>query len=441
MSKSASSPPAAAAPVSALADRNIWLLSALGLATGLPAGAAWYGLFPDIDATIEHALLLSLTGLGLIGIVELLAGPFLDRYKAPLFPTHGHRRSWLASSLTAALALTAVYAVAAAISPNFGAALGTVFKILLIPVMGLLWISLDALRIELRPGRAQAVAFGAQYIGALAGAALASGVGGTVIASPLGLISVVLLAVGLVAALLIDEPAPPAGAPDAARGILATLMRPWSDFFARHGAAAKLLLAAIALYALGASMADYLGKQGYIVDIIAAGRDSADRGGADRDAIGAARLAMSSLELAFMLLGALAGMAVAGRFAPARAFAMLQYAVIALIAFFIACKLTLGFTVITVAGLFALRTLVFSFGGVIFAVVAARLTARPYTAGQFALLVLFVALFWISEIGLNRLAPMVGSLAVSAAGIVAAVLALVCMRSAARAVRRPVDRA
>lgn len=430
MSVSASPPKSAAPPERVLADRTVWLLCALGLATGIPTGFTWYSLFPAVQTGIEQALLLSLTALGVIGVIELLAGPFLDRYEAPLFRRLGHRRSWLASTLAAAVALTAVYATAALIAPGLAAGLGTILGIFAVPTMALLWISLDALRIELRPGRAQAMAFGAQFIGALVAALIADRLGSTGIDSPLGFVAVVLLALGLAAALVIDEPAKP-DTPPARAGFLATLAQPWSAFFARHGAAGKFLLAAIAFYALGAGVADYLGMQGYVIDIIAA-----EPGAATREPVHAARLALSSLELAFLLVGALAGMAVAGRLAPARAFTLLQYAVVATIAFFILCKLVLGFTVFTVAGLFALRTLVFAFGGVIFAVVAARLTARPHTAGQFALLVFFVALFSISDAGMNRLAPLIGSLPIAAGGIVAAIIALALMHLASGAARR-----
>lgn len=429
MTASASPPPRSAAPAAALADRNSWLLAALGLGTGLPFGAAWYSLFRPVDTSIEQVLLLFLTSFGVVGLIELLAAPFLDRRKAPVFRALGHRRSWVAGALATALALTAVQVVAAMASPGLGAGFGTVFGVLVVPVMAILWIALDALRIELRPGRAQAAAFFAQYAGALAGAAVAGQIGGAGAASPLGPLSVVLLAIGLGAALLIAEPAQQPGAAAPAAGAFATLTRPWADFFARHGRSAKWLLAAIACYALGASVADYLGRNGYIADLV-----TADRSGADD--IGAARQAMSSLELAFSLLGALAGAIVAGRFAPARAFAWLQYAVIALIALFVACRTALGFTPITVALLFALRTLVFAFGAVIYAVVAARLTARPHTAGQFALLGLFVALFWISDAGMNRLAPRAGSLPLALAAIGSICVAVLLMRMAARAARR-----
>jgi len=311
-----------------------------------------------------------------------------------------------------------------------------IFGILALPVMALLWISLDALRIELQPGRGQAVALAAQYIGALAAAAASARIESGALAA---LVLAMLLALGLAAALLIDEPEPlprAAGAETqaSAAGIFRTLTRPWSAFFARHGSATGLLLAAIALYALGASAADYLGKQGYVIDIIGAGR-------ADADVIGTTRLAMAPFELVLSLLGALAGMLVAFRLTPARAFIALQYAVLGLVAFFLLCKLTLGFTVITVALLFGVRALVFAAAIVIYGVVAARLTARPYTAGQFALLRLFVGLFWLSEAGMSRLAPMAGSIATAGAAAIAALAAIACMRAAERAARRtpPID--
>jgi hypothetical protein len=430
MSISASPPETPAPSAGVLADRNAWLLGLLGLATGLPTGFTWYNLFPALDVDIETAVFLSLTALGVIGLLQIIAGPFLDRYKAPFFRTLGHRRAWLASSLAAAMALTATYAVAAALAPWSAAALGGLLGIAAVPVMALLWLSLDALRIELRPGRAQAAAFGAQFIGALAAGLISALMAAGTIHSPMAFVCIVLLAVGLGAVLVIDEPAPLDGSPAPAPGLLATLARPWSAFLMRHGASAKFVLAAIAFYALGASIADYLGQQGYVVDIIGSG------GIEGAEELAAARRAFTSLELAFMLMGAAAGTLVAGRFAPPRAFAVLQYAVLALTLAFAFCKLALGFTALTVAGLFAARTILFAFGVVIFAVVAARLTARPYTAGQFALLGVFVTLFWLSHAGLNRFAPALGGLTVSAIAAVAAVLAMACMRLAARVARR-----
>lgn len=420
----------AAAPTfsAAVRDRSTALLFVLGLATGIPAGWGWYGfVYWNGYAKIEQALWLVMTALGLIGLIALIAAPFLDRFPAPLFRRLGHRRSWVTLAMCCAFGLNAISTVAEFITTGFATILALLAGIVALPVMALLWISLDALRIELRPGRAQAVALAAQYLGALTSAAIVAHLLGEPRNWPVSaIVFAPLLALGIIASFSIAEPAPGAmAARDRAPGVLGLLIEPCSAFRGRFGSAGMLLLASIAFYALGASLADYLGKLGYVVDVIGPVRPVGD-------ASAATKLPMALLEVVVAAIGGLGGMLIAFRLAPARAFMVLQYLLFAFVISFLVCRLFLGFDVLTVALLFAVRTLLFAAGLVIYGVVTARLTARPHTASQFALFAVLAALFWISEAGLYRLAPTLGSYAVSVAALIAALFAIDFMYLARR---------
>jgi MFS transporter, PAT family, beta-lactamase induction signal transducer AmpG len=424
----------------ALRDRSIWLLFVLGLATGIPVSWGWYQLVAWPGFTqIEWSLWLPLTHFGIVSAVVLIVAPFLDSGPAPLFRGLGHRRSWVALTLSCALVLMVVLGVIGALVPHRALAAQAAIGIIALPVAGLLWISIDALRIEARPGREQAYAVAAQYIGALLASGIVSRFGGDAgTSAPMAIAFTVLLAAGLGAVFLLrgERASSPTDNVSALLHLARTLTAPWRAFFAQHGAASGLLLAAIALYAIAGSAAEHLGKNGHLYEIIDPTRPDAD---SDRHVL-ASQIA-SPFELVVSLLAGVAAMFAAARLAPARAFAVLQFAVVAVTVFFLACKLVFGFTVITVGLLYALRAMLISAAMVIYAVVAARLTARPNTAGQYAMLGLFVSLFWLSETGLNWIGPMLGSYVTAGGAIAASVAALFCMRAAARIVRRgPVDR-
>jgi hypothetical protein len=428
----------------ALRDRGIWLLFALGFATGAPATWGWYELVAWPGYTrIEWWIWLPLTQLGVVSIAAFIVAPFLDLRPALFFRKLGHRRSWVATWLSGALVLMlSVAAVGALLSHRVALGTAAIQGIIAMPVVAALWIAIDALRIEIRPGRGQAYAVTAQYVGALLASAIVSRFGGDGGESALKVAALTLfLAAGLAAVLLLrsGHDAPGVEAAAASRwanlqyigGILAG---PWAGFFARHGRASGLLLAAVALYALGGGVAEHLGKNGHLYDILDPARPDAD---SDRHT--QASQFVTPFELVISLLGAVTAMVAARRLAPAKAFALLQYATIALIGCFLACKLVFGFTVIAVGLLYAARTLFIAFAIITYAVVAARLTARPHTAGQYAMLGLFVSLFWLSETGLNWIGPILGSYAAAGAGVAASFGAIVCMRIASRVQPRAGD--
>jgi hypothetical protein len=421
-----------------LLERNVWLLFVLGLGTGFPAAAYWINVFPPVYNAVDQALFLAMTSFGVTGWLAFIVAPFLDRYRAPLFGLLGHRRSWVALALAAGLLVFALHLGTAAASQVAAKRFAVVSGILAIVVWALLWISIDALRIDLYRGRSQAAAFTAQLFGSFAAWAIAKLPTGDWYFLASAILYAGLLALGFGAVFLIKEPPPMTGA-DATRtsSFLRTLARPWSTFFARHGRASGFLLAGIACYALAVSGADFLGQRGYILDILRANPPDYDY--KISDAYGA----VSAQEIASSAIGAVAGLLIAFRLAPPRAFVFLLYAALGLIGFFVLCKAWLGFTVFTVAGLFALRSLLSGASFVIFATVAARLTARPDSAGHWALLSVFVGVFWISVDGFTALGMLSGSYSIAVGAAVAGIAAIVLMRLASRAAKpaAAIDRA
>ncbi len=257
-----------------LGERNVWLLFALGLCTGFPLSLSWLDLFPRADAAIDKASLLALTGFGASAIVALIAAPLLDACRAPPFARFGHRRSWVAFFLATAIILTALRIATAFASEAAALRYAAVSGYLAFSVSAMLWIAVDALRIDLYRGRAQAIAFTAQYFGALAAWVILSRLPfQQPDRTPLFLF-LALLAVAFGALSLVREPAFDDGSRAASgpTGLPARYVRPWREFFARHRGAWPYLLAAFAFYALAGSAADYLGKQGYVVDVLASGR-------------------------------------------------------------------------------------------------------------------------------------------------------------------------
>jgi hypothetical protein len=307
--------------------------------------------------------------------------------------------------------------------------------ILAIVVWALLWISIDALRIELYRGRSQAAAFTAQLFGSFAAWAIAKLPTGDWHFLAAAFLYAGLLTLGFGAVFLIKQPPPMTGADETrATSFLGTLALPWSTFFARHGRASGFLLAALALYALAASAADSLGQQGYALDLLTTTRWAE----IDFENMRASRTA-GAQAITISALGAVVGLLIAFKLPPARALYVLLYANLGLLAFFALCKAWLGFTVLSVAGLYAMRTLISGAAYVIYATVAARLTARPDTAGHYAMLALFTGLFWISDGGFIVLGPLIGSYAVTAAAAIAAIAAIILMRAAARISRHGGD--
>jgi hypothetical protein len=293
-------------------------------------------------------------------------------------------------------------------------------------VYALSWIALDALRINLFRGRAQAVAAAAAYLGGLSSLFALSrlAIPGDTIASAATYAA--LLGIGIAAVLLLREP-PPAAEGNAAHSV--PYLGAWRSFVARNGTAGLLLLAAIACYALAASVAEFLGQQGYLIDLLRTNFRDYDASTGDADRV------LNTQEITFTAIGVVAGMLIAFTMSPPRALTTTILSILALLVFFVLCKIALGFTVYTVAGLFVLRTLIWSGAYVVYLTIAARLTAPPHTASHIAIITVFGSVFWISEHGLKALAMPYGTYAIGAGGVVAALAALILIRIAARVAR------
>lgn len=432
MSASAVTPRTAAAERvslgAVLSERNIWLLFVLGFATGLPVHSAWHNNFARIDLDVDKALFLSMIGFGTSGLLAFAAAPFLDRYRVPGIGRFGHRKSWVAAVLFAAVILLALLVGTKLASQGAAMRFGVVSGMAAMVVSAVLWIAIDALRIDLYRGRTQAAAISAQYLGALASAALLTRLRlESILTVEAALACAGLLIVGLGAVLFIREPGEEPvdhGAPGVAR-FAVSYVRPWTTFFTRNGRATGLLLIAIAFYALASSTADFLGQRGYLVDLLRT--DFRDYETSTGDALSAVDTQTTTLTA----IGIVAGMVIAFAMAPARAFLFLMLAIFALLGFFVLCKIALGFTVFTVAGLYLLRTLVWGGSYIIYITIAARLTARPDTAGHVAILSVFSGVFWITDRGLMALATALGSYWLAAGAAVATLAAVLFMRIAA----------
>jgi hypothetical protein len=239
-----------------------------------------------------------------------------------------------------------------------------------------------------------------------------------------------LLVLGLGAVLLMREPEATVAAPAATKtSSQISFARPWTTFFARNGRSSSYFLAAIACYALAGSIAEYLGRHGYTVDLLRTNLRDYDA------AVGDALSLVGTQTTTLTAAGILAGMLIAFSTRPARAFRIMMISIATLVASFVACKVALGFTVYTLPMLFVLRTLIWSGAFIIFISVAAQLTARPNTAGHVAIISVFSGAFWISDEGLTALAEPFGTSWLAAIAAVAAMVALFLMRIAARVAR------
>jgi hypothetical protein len=421
-----------------LGERNIWLLFVLGFAAGHPFHAAWHSVFARVDLDIDDALFLSMTGFGITSLIAVAAAPLLDRYSFPGLARLGHRKSWVTAVLCAAVALLALFVGTKLASEGAAFRFARVSGAAAVLVSALLWIALDALRIDLYRGRTQAVAASALYLGGLTSLALL-----TRIAIPRGTVEeaaayAALFVLGVGAVLLVREPARAIADPASATTSSILYVRAWTTFVARNGRATGFLLAAIACYAVAASTADFLGQQGYIVDLLRT--DFRDYEPLSGDGL---RI-IDSQTTVFTAIGAVAGMFVAFAMAPARAFAFMMLSILTLLIFFLLCKVALGFTVYTVAGLYLVRTLLWSGAFIIYVTIAARLTAQPNTASHLAIIAVFGSVFWISEKGMKAIAMPYGSYALAGGGVAAAIAAIALMRIAAGVARRTpvaIDRA
>lgn len=440
-----------------LRDRATAVLFALGLGTGVPLGWAWYnlptwsghrasapGFVMNIDAFLDL-----LTGMSSIYLLGLLLAPFLDRWPAPLFRRLGRRRSWMAATLAFALVLTLVFtALAATLSPDAAAPVMAVYGLIAFAAAAILVVAVHAYRIELRPGRDQAIAFGALYLGAWIGkfAALFAGAGAA-LSLPYAASCALLLALALWAVIRHAEPvdeiiAPqafahvPAGIPTVLVPLEAaarTLVRPWGAFFERHRGASAFLLIAIACSAVAGSVASYLARQGYLFETEMAG---------NRDAIARIQDGMrwvGYLGYPAAIAGFATAVVVALSHSPTRAFCFLQKAFGAFFILFTLCYLASGATPTTAAILALALTALDPLATIIVGVVLARLTVRPHTAGQIMILLFFAYTFSLPAWIYARFAGEIGIPGIVILGIVFALAAFLFMQAASRVAprRRP----
>lgn len=429
-------PPIAAATPASLVDvlgqRNVWLLFVLGFGVGLPVHAAWHDNFPRLDVDVGKSLYLSMTEFGTAGLIALAAAPFLDHRHVFGRVWGGRRKSWVATILSATLILMALFIVALLTSERASMRFFAIAGAPAMLVSGLLWIAIDALRIDLHRGRAQAIAIAAQYMGALASERLLTALalqGPTV--TSLAVCAALLLA-GLGAVRLMRETERPAAAPSgaAAEPISISYARPWRTFFAWNGRASPYLLAAIAFYALAASTAEFLGRYGYTAELLRTDLRQFDA------ALGDALTLIGRLTTPLTAAGVVAGALVAFSAKPARAFSWMAVSALAMACFYVVCKIGFGLTIYTVPALYVLRTLISSGAFIVFIAVTARLTAAPDTAGHVAIISVVGGMLWIGNDALNPLAELLGTVPLAAFAVVAAMTSLLFMRLAARAAAR-----
>ncbi len=440
-----------------LRDRATWVLFAVGLGTGVPLGWAWYNLPywsgyrvgpPNFVGEID-AFLVLLTGTSSIYLLGLILSPLLDRWPAPFLGRLGRRRSWLAATLAAALILTLIFtALGATLAPEAAAPVLAVYGTVAFVIATFLFVAVQAFRIELAPGRAQAIAFGALYLGAWIGKFAGWFAGeGAALSLPYAALCAVLLALALWAVLRHDEPRDvpvfdeafgrvPPGVPTVLvplEAVARALVRPWGAFFERHGPAGALLLIAIACSALAGSVVSYLAKQGYLYETEMAG---------DREAIARIQDGMRWV-LYFGYPAVIAGFAAAVALAltnsPARAFGLLQKAYGAFFILFVICYLASGASPATFAILALALATLDPIETIILGVVLARLTARPHTATQIMILLLFAYTFALPAWIYARLAGAIGIPGIVILGFVFALAAFLCMQAASRMAphRRP----
>jgi hypothetical protein len=436
-----------------LRDRANWVMFALGLGTGIPIGWAWYNLPWTVTRgayPVENSLAgayFDFTAYSMIYLAALVVAPWLDRWPAPFFRRLGHRRSWVVSSLSAALVLTGIFVAIMSLLPMATAeGFAQIYGYFAFIVVGVLFAAVLAFRIQLRPGREQAMAFGAQYLGATIGQYAALLGGETGLSYPHAGVVALLLCLAIWAVARFAEPEPPRMGADAFARVpplvppplvpfefaARTIADPWRAFFRRHGRGSTLMLAALAFFGAAIGGALFLGAAGIAIGLEA----PRDQEAIDRMANGVALIL--PFGIIFMLAGLVAGIAVSlARPAP-QAFRLLQNVIIAFAVLFLVCKLASGSIGLSAATMALASTLLEPFYMVILAVVLARLTAGPHIAGQALILIAFATLPRLSSGLLYRVASEIGTLGLAAFVIVMALAALFCMWSAEQIARQPV---
>ncbi len=233
--------------------RRLCVITALGFASGLP--------FALTDTTLQAWLAVSEVDIETIGLFSLLTMPYvlkflwaplLDRYVPPLC---GRRRGWI---LTSQLLTIIILAGLAACDPGRDVTLVAWLALLLAFASATQDVAIDAYRAEILPVRERGIGAGVSVAGYRI-ATVVSGAGAFVFADRYGFnaayaAAAVILAAGMVAALIAREPDVGEGAP---RDLRSAAIGPFLAFLRREDALAFLAL--IVLYKLGDAAAGRLG--------------------------------------------------------------------------------------------------------------------------------------------------------------------------------------
>ena len=247
------------APRPLLTDRRLWIIAALGFASGLPLALSGFTLRQWLtEGQVSLAAIGLTANIGLSYTLKFLWAPLLDEVRPPgPLARFGQRRGWLLMvqpPLVASIAWLALSDAAAAPVMAISAAACIAF------FSATQDIAVDAWRIEAFDQRLQGAAL-AGYVWGYRLAMLISGAGVIAAAGTigwhgaLGLVAV-LSALGIIVTLLAPEP--PAiprvqgGAGWMARSVIA-FRDPLRDFLARPGA--LVIIAYVALFNLGEAMA------------------------------------------------------------------------------------------------------------------------------------------------------------------------------------------
>ena len=233
--------------------RRLSVITALGFASGLP--------FALTDTTLQAWLAVSGVDIETIGLFSLVTVPYvlkflwaplLDRYVPPVF---GRRRGWI---LASQLATIIVLAGLAACYPGNDVTIVAWLALLLAFASATQDVAIDAYRAEILPVRERGIGAGVSVAGYRI-ATVVSGAGAFVFADRYGFnaayaAAAIVLAAGMVAALIAREPRVDGGVP---RDLQSAAIEPLRAFLRREDALAFVAL--IILYKLGDAAAGRLG--------------------------------------------------------------------------------------------------------------------------------------------------------------------------------------
>lgn len=365
------------------------LMLALGFSSGLPfllTGNTFGYWLRDEGTTLTAIGFLS--WVGIVYSLKFLWAPVVDRVRAPLFGRLGHRRGWMVlSQLVVGAGLVGM----AVIGTQHGLIAAAVLAFVVAFAAATQDIAIDALRIETATSPEDLGLLSAQFQLGYRVALIAADALILITASRLGwpisyTLFGALMGIGLVATLLVPEPARADAALDdkpamsSARGFADAVIGPFSEFFRTHGVMAVGMLVAISLYRLPDFVMGPMANPFYH-DI-----------GLTKEMVGTVRGSVG-------LIASFAGIAAGGfwvlRFGLLRALVaggILQALAITAYALLARANVDLGlFATIMAADNFAI-----SFAGVALVSYLSSLTSLGYTATQYALLTSCYA--WIGKI-------------------------------------------